>query len=113
MTISNLTPEHKLTIMQLAETAKNMNYAEKILLYDSKKRNAGLDAILSLLIPGLGQMFQGRIARGLVILILTVIFCITIIGVIIGFIIWLWNIYDAYKYAKDYNTDMYTALFTL
>lgn len=71
-------------------------------------------AILSFFIPGLGQLYGGRLMRGVVIFL-----CMLLSGSIIGvlsmftpygfvasllillpFIFWLWNIYDAYTLAK-------------
>ncbi len=73
-------------------------------------KNPGLGAILSL-VPGLGQMYAGKIGRGLLFLILgipvTVIIAILLFWLIIPlflpFAFWLWNIFDAYNLCKEYN----------
>lgn len=55
----------------------------------------GLPAVLSLFIPGVGQMVKGQIGRGILIL----IGCIFgyMFFVIPGLIIHIWNIIDAYN----------------
>ena len=54
----------------------------------------GIPALLSFLIPGLGQIVKGQVGKGIF------IFFITIIGYVFflvpGFIIHLWQVKDAY-----------------
>ncbi len=64
-----------------------------------EKRNPGIAAILSLVIPGSGQMYCGYVNRGIIILISTLI----LVWVLIGIILWVWNIYDAYQIAENVN----------
>lgn len=69
-----------------------------------EKRNSGLAAVLSFLVPGLGQIYCGRIGRGIFILITTIILMFIVIGVVE----WIWNIYDAYAIAEKINSgDVY------
>jgi len=73
-------------------------------------KNPGLAALLSI-IPGLGQLYDGRIARGLIFLflgipvatILAAIFFWTIVALFLPLIFWIWNIFDAYNLAVQYN----------
>lgn len=62
--------------------------------------------MLSFLFTGLGQIYNGQIGKGLVFVVLGVIFLITVI-LLIGFILypvfWIYNIYDAYTTAKKIN----------
>jgi TM2 domain-containing membrane protein YozV len=86
------------------------------------KKDSGIAALIALIgglfgICGLGHIYVGKLARGLVILfaqilLLTVgiLLTITIIGSIIGIpllivyaIIWIWQIFDASKLAKEYK----------
>lgn len=72
-----------------AEIRSELNQKER-----SNQKN-GIPAILSLFIPGLGQLVKGKIGRGIL------IFFATIIGyaffVIPGLIIHIWQIVDAYN----------------
>jgi len=62
-------------------------------------KNPLLAAILSI-IPGLGQVYNGQIIKGVIFLIGTLIGAILIIP---GIIIWAYGIYHAYKTAKQMN----------
>ena len=91
-----------------------------------REKSEGAAAVLSFLCGGLGQIYVGKIARGLVIMlgyILLMIFTfflmivimwddgdltalgilILFLGVVGQFIIWIWNIFDAHKLAREYN----------
>ena len=71
-------------------------------------KNEGLAAVLSFLFSGLGQIYVGRIGRGLGILLGGIV--IALIGWILLWIpllvYWVWNIYDAYNLAKEYNQEL-------
>ena len=58
-------------------------------------------AILSAIIPGLGQIIKGQIVKGLLIMIVggTVGFLLAW-TVIVPMLIWAWNVYDAYTSEK-------------
>lgn len=62
-------------------------------------------AILSFFIVGLGQFYSGRAVRGLAwfvsAVILAAILSLTVVGVVLVIPVWLANIYDAYKVAKE------------
>jgi TM2 domain-containing membrane protein YozV len=74
-------------------------------------KNSGLAAVLSLILPGLGQMYAGKIARGLVFLLvcipLTVVIAVfffwLIIPIFLPMAFWIWNIFDAYRLCGEYN----------
>jgi TM2 domain-containing membrane protein YozV len=95
-----------------------------------RDKSAGIAAILSFLVLGLGQIYVGKIVRGLVlmfayalsiILIMVLMFATIwdgsvfyyddVIGAlvllfivsIIYLIVWIWNVFDAYKLANEYN----------
>ena len=73
-------------------------------------KNPGLGAILSL-IPGLGQMYAGKIGRGLLFLIFGIPVTVFIAFLLFWLILplffplafWLWNIFDAYYLCREYN----------
>lgn len=71
-----------------------------------KQKSEGLAAVLSFLIPGLGQIYNGEIGKGIGILVLAIILGILfflLITVLVLLILWIWNIYDAYTTAKEIN----------
>ncbi len=64
-------------------------------------RNPRLAAVLSLIIPGVGQFYNGRILAGILWLILTPGFWIGT-GGLLGWVFHLISAYTAYKYARDH-----------
>ena len=72
-----------------------------------KEKSSAIAAILSFLIPGVGQIYVGKAKRGILILILGIV--IAMFSMFLFFIpyliYWLWNIYDAYSLANKYNEE--------
>ncbi len=68
------------------------------LIRNTGQPNVGIAILLSLIVPGLGQIYCGRIVRGLIILFGTTILLVTFIGAIIAYI---WQIFDAKKIAEE------------
>ncbi|MCL7413959.1 MAG: hypothetical protein M8353_10160, partial [ANME-2 cluster archaeon] len=70
------------------------------------EKNPGIAAIASFFIPGLGQIYNGEIGKGILFIIVGGIFAL-LMAVLIGFILyplfWIYNIYDAYKTAERIN----------
>jgi len=74
-------------------------------------KNPGVAAVLSLFIPGLGQIYSGRIGRGLLMLfvvvplsaILALFFFWLLIPLLLPLAVWIWNIFDANNICKEYN----------
>jgi len=64
-------------------------------------RNPGVAAILSFFIPGVGQIYNGRILRGLFWLIITPGFWVGT-GGLLGWVCHLASAYSAYRYAEKY-----------
>ncbi len=62
-------------------------------------KSPALALVLSLLFPGLGQIYCGRVGRGFLFL----IGCILAWLALLGWIIWIWSIVDAYNIAKKMN----------
>ncbi len=89
-------------------------------------KDTALALILSLIIPGIGQVYCGKVARGITILIVSILLVpilylgyailfvetesdtALLIGLLAACIVslafWIWNIIDAYNTAKEYNT---------
>lgn len=74
----------------------------------SPPKNPTLAAILSFLINGLGQIYNGEIAKGIIIIVVQII-NVALMSIIIGFvtapIVFIWSIYDAYKVAQRINEE--------
>lgn len=67
---------------------------------DPRDNNPGLAAAASFVIPGLGQVYNGQIGKGIVMGAITFAFALTGIGLIIALPIWIYLVYDAYKVAS-------------
>ncbi len=61
--------------------------------------------MLSFLVVGLGQIYNGQILKGLVMLAVAILCGITIIGLIVSFLIWLYGVFDAYGTATRINRE--------
>jgi len=74
-----------------------------------ERKNEGLAAVLSFFVPGLGQIYNGQIGKGIVMIVLGIVIAFSII-LLIGFILypifWLWGIYDAFSTAKKINAGI-------
>ncbi len=69
-------------------------------------KSSGLAAVLSFILPGLGQIYNGQIGKGLlfiILLIVSVLSILILIGIILLPVFWIYNIYDAYDTAKKIN----------
>lgn len=54
----------------------------------------GLPAVMSFLVPGLGQMLKGQVGKGILFFIGFFISFLFPMGFLI---VWFWNVYDAYN----------------
>jgi TM2 domain-containing membrane protein YozV len=66
----------------------------------SENKTYGVPALLSFFIPGLGQLIKGELFKAIgiwVVLVISAILQFILIGYLIGFIVWIWQIYDAYN----------------
>ena len=70
-------------------------------------KSAGLAAVLSFFWTGVGQIYNGQILKGLILILVQVVNSL-LMFVLIGFItypiVWIWGMYDAYKTAEKYNS---------
>jgi len=83
-----------------------------------REKSEGGAAVLSLLWPGLGQIYAGKIARGLCIMLASIVlivflFLLIIVSFLFIFIaaigslaFWIWNVFDAYNLSKEYNSHL-------
>src|SRR5262245_27032569 len=65
--------------------------------------NRGTAAVLSFIVPGLGQLYKGHIAAGLVLLFATIAGYFLLI--VPGLILHIWGIYDAYNGLSKQEAD--------
>ncbi|MGL4669799.1 MAG: zinc-ribbon domain-containing protein [Methanobacteriaceae archaeon] len=72
---------------------------------ENQKKEPILSTVLSFLIPGIGQIYNGQTVKGLILLVGYVmgIFLFFIPGIIV----WAYGIYDAHKTAKRINNGEY------
>jgi len=71
-------------------------------------KNAGLAAILSFFIAGAGQIYNGQIGKGILLIVLQIInFCLIFVGIgLITYpITWIYGIWDAYTTAERINNE--------
>jgi len=92
-----------------------------------REKSAGIAALLSLLWAGLGQIYTGKVARGLALMAAQIMLAIAsaffvLVGGLFGgiggaigsgilfyvaiFVLWAWNIFDAHKQANKYNDSL-------
>ncbi|MFY9223834.1 MAG: hypothetical protein WAQ98_14265 [Blastocatellia bacterium] len=64
-----------------------------------EKKNPAVSLLLSVLLTGAGQVYNGQIVKG----ILMLSSCIVLWGFLLGWIISIWSVYDAYTTAKKIN----------
>jgi TM2 domain-containing membrane protein YozV len=62
-------------------------------------KSPGVALLLSFLICGAGQMYCGRVGKG----VLMLIGCIVLWFILLGWAVWIWSMIDAYTTAKDMN----------
>ena len=86
---------YALGIEQTRVRARNMRAEVKIM------RNPSLAAVLSLIVPGVGQLYNGRIIAGILWLILTPGFWLGTGGTL-GWVCHIIAAYTAYSYAKEH-----------
>jgi len=69
-------------------------------------KNPGIAAILSFFWTGVGQIYNGQIVKGIILIVVQLINS-ALMFVLIGFItypiVWIWGMYDAYTTADRMN----------
>jgi TM2 domain-containing membrane protein YozV len=70
-------------------------------LTSKKEKSPGIAGILSFIFPGSGQVYNGEMVKGVLVLLGTLIG--VLIYVIPGVIVWIYGIYDAYATSKKMN----------
>lgn len=77
------------------------------MLTQKQKKNNIIAAIISFFLPGFGQiLLQDRLQTGLIFLAVWLISMVTLIGIPISFIAWIWAIVDAAMYDWENNDKL-------
>jgi len=91
------------TIVQVTNNIPNqgVNLAQAALLLSSEaaSKTPGVALLLSFFISGAGQMYNGQVGKGILMLLGT----IALWFVLLGWIVWIWSMVDAYHIAKRLN----------
>ncbi len=96
----SLTPEPRKGIQ--------MNGDQRTTEYELRKKSSSLAAFLSFLLPGAGQMYGGKIGKGIIRLIAGILgYCLWVVP---GIIIHLCAIVNAYKTVQRYNYELMKSL---
>lgn len=75
-------------------------------------RNPGVSAVLSTLIPGLGQIYNGQLRKGIPLLVLSIALLAfspairipeRLVAYLLYLVLWMLGIVDAYKSAENVN----------
>lgn len=69
-------------------------------------RHPGIAAVLSFFWTGVGQIYNGQIVKGIILILIQMVnvaLMFILIGFITYFIVWIWGMYDAYKTAERMN----------
>ena len=66
---------------------------------EAAAKSPGIALLLSLLICGVGQMYNGQVGKG----ILMLLGCLAAWMILLGWIVWIWSMVDAYQTAKKMN----------
>lgn len=75
-----------------------------------QEKNPLLAAVLSFLVIGLGQVYNGEVGKGLILFVAAIISAILwllIIGILFSILIWAYAVYDAYTTAQKINEGYY------
>jgi TM2 domain-containing membrane protein YozV len=89
------------TVVQVTNNIPNNNANLAALLLDGEAANKspGVALVLSLVICGTGQMYNGQVGKGIAML----LGCIATWFIFLGWIVWIWSMVDAYQTAKRMN----------
>ena len=83
--------------------------AQQVIIVSEK--SPGLAAVLSFFWAGLGQIYNGEISKGILLIVAFAISC-GLMAVVVGFfttpILWIYGMVDAYKTAEKFNATLRT-----
>ncbi|CAD2073778.1 TM2 domain protein [Jeotgalicoccus meleagridis] len=74
------------------------------------EKNAGIAAVLSFFVTGLGQIYNGQIFKGILLILIQIVNGL-LLYILIGFItmpiVWLYGVINAYRHAERINRRLY------
>ncbi|WP_458405433.1 zinc-ribbon domain-containing protein [Methanobrevibacter sp.] len=73
------------------------------------QKSAGLAAVLSFLIIGLGQVYLGLTKKGIILFLLAIVsgfLMFILVGFVLWLLIWAYSVYDAYNSAEKMNNGI-------
>ncbi len=76
-----------------------------------RRKDPGAATMLSCVVPGVGQLYNGQIGKGIAFLLLTVVNVLLLfvgIGVFTGLVTWIWAMVDAHIAAEKINRGQIT-----
>ena len=95
------------TTSMVATAGTGVVPAQQVIVVSEK--SPGLAAVLSFFWAGLGQIYNGEISKGILLLVCYGISCV-LMAVVIGFfttpILWIYGMVDAYKTAEKFNATL-------
>ena len=74
------------------------------------EKNAGIAAVLSFFVTGRGQIYNGQIFKGILLILIQIVNGL-LLYILIGFItmpiVWLYGVINAYRHAERINRRLY------
>ena len=74
------------------------------------EKNAGIAAVLSFFVTGLGQIYNGQIFKGILLILIQIVNGL-LLYILIGFItmpiVWLYGVINSYRHAERINRRLY------
>lgn len=93
--------KNRIKIIKETKNVQAISTSQAPQIIHTSKKITGLALLLSLVFPGLGQVYNGEIRKGFFILIGIILGIFSFI--IPGIIVWLYSIYDSYTIAHQMN----------
>ena len=91
----------------VASAGTAMAPAQQIIVVAEK--SPGLAAVLSFFWAGLGQIYNGEISKGIVMMVAYAVSCV-LMAIVVGFfttpILWIYGMVDAYRTAEKFNAGL-------
>ena len=123
----NQTGEHQVFCDKCGNKVSEKGMGNHTHVVYAREKSTGIAALLSILWAGLGQIYTGRIGRGLALMFIHLVMIISsafvafagllfgglggavgggLLFIVLLTILWAWNIFDAYKQANKYNDSL-------
>jgi TM2 domain-containing membrane protein YozV len=87
-------------LQALRNMTQGMDKAQRAMFYETKDKNVGIAMVLSIVIPGTGLMYIGKIGKGIIILLTSWLV-----------VPYFYGLYATYHDSKAYNSLLYSIVF--